>query len=198
MSKYICIVCGRSFNQKCHLDNHNNKKVPCVKIEKQNENDKIKKENEELKKEIKELKKEIEELKNTKDIVIKDININSNNNINITNNFNVIKVIDHGKEDYNKLDIKKIMLDNQILPKLNYISTIIYYIHCNDEYPEYQNIYISDMSRNKAMVYHDGKWTGVDKVSTMDNLLNSIVNCVDTRYRKILQNRNLFLIILQN
>ena len=72
------------------------------------------------------------------------------------------------------------MLDNQILPKLNYISTIIYYVHCNDDYPEYQNIYISDMSRNKAMIYHDGKWTSADKVSTMDNLFNSIVNCVDT------------------
>ena len=71
------------------------------------------------------------------------------------------------------------MLDNQILSKLNYISTIIYYVHCNDEYPEYQNIYISDMSRNKEMIYHDGKWISADKVSTMDNLFNSIVNCID-------------------
>jgi hypothetical protein len=187
MSKYLCIICGREFKQKCHLDNHNNKKVPCVIIEKQNDNQNIRKEleqvkneNEQVKNENEQLKKEIEELKNTKDIVIKDVNINSNNNINITNNFNVIKIIDHGKEDYTKLDIKKIMLENQILPKLNYISTIIYYVHCNDEYPEYQNIYISDASRNKAMIYHDGKWISADKVSTMDNLFNSIVNCVDT------------------
>ena len=83
-------------------------------------------------------------MKNTKDIIkndinidIKDVNINNNinNNINITNNYNVIKIIDHGKEDYTKLDIKKIMLENKVLPKYNYISTIIYYIHCNEEYP---------------------------------------------------------------
>lgn len=207
MSKYECTKCGREFKKKNHLDNHNIKKIPCIKIEKQNDNEniikeleKMKNENEKMKNEILEVKnknekliKELEELKNTKDIVITDVNINdaninnininnnnNNNNINITNNFNVIKVIDHGKEDYTKLDIKKIMLDNRVLPKLNYISTIIYYVHCNDEYPEYQNIYISDMNRNKAMIYHDGKWISADKVSTMDTLFNSIVNCVDT------------------
>ena len=36
------------------------------------------------------------------------------------------------------------------------------------------------MSRNKAMVYHDGKWISADKVSTIDNLFNTIVNSVDT------------------
>ena len=192
MSKYFCVLCGREFKKKNHLDNHNNRKKPCIYLEKQNDNENIRTELERIKNENEQLKKEIEELKNIKEtketkniidtndiIIIKDNNINSNN-INITNNFNVIKVIDHGKEDYNKLDIKKIMLENKVLPKLNYISTIIYYVHCNDEYPEYQNIYISDMSRNKAMIYHDGKWISADKVSTMDNLFNSIVNCVDT------------------
>jgi len=29
-------------------------------------------------------------------------------------------------------------------------------IHINDKYPEYKNIYISDINRGKAMV-HDGK-----------------------------------------
>ena len=192
MSKYLCEKCGREFKQKGHLKNHYNKKIPCIKIEKQNDNDNIRKEFEKIINENEQLKKEIEELKNTKDIVINDIIINdmniisdvninnNNNNISITNNFNVIKIIDHGKEDYTKLDIKKIMLENQVLPKYNYISTILYYVHCNDEYPEYQNIYISDMSRNKAMIYHDGKWISADKVSTMDNLFNSIANHVDT------------------
>ena len=196
MPIHLCVICGREFKKKNHLDNHNNKKFPCVKIDKQNEIERIKEELEKYKNitielekyknENEQLKKEIEELKNTKDIInnndinidIKDINIH--NNINITNNYNVIKIIDHGKEDYTKLDIKKIMLENKVLPKYNYISTIIYYIHCNEEYPEYQNIYISDMSRNKAMIYHDGKWISADKVSTMDNLFNSIVNSVDT------------------
>ena len=35
------------------------------------------------------------------------------------------------------------------------------------------------MSRNKEMIYHDGKWIRADKVSTMDNLFNSIVSYVN-------------------
>ena len=154
--------------------------IPCIKIEKQNDNknirkelEKIKSENILIKSENDQLKKEIVELKNMKDSVINDVNIN------ITNNFNIITLIDHGKEDYNKLNIKKIMLENQILPKLNYIFTILYYVHCNEEYPEYQNIYISDMNRNKVMIYHNGTWISTDKVSTMDNLFNSIVKHID-------------------
>jgi len=77
------------------------------------------------------------------------------------------------------------MLENPILPNLNYISTVIYYVHCNDELPEYQNIYISDMNRNKAMVYHDGKWNSVDKESTMDKLFNNIISLVDNETENI-------------
>lgn len=185
MLEYKCILCGRLFKQKIHLINHNNKKTPCVQIDMYNEYEKIKKELEIIKTENEKLKKELYELKNNKisDIVINENNVNNVNNVNINGdlniNFNVIKVIDHGKEDYTKIDIKKIMLDNQVLPNLNYISTIIYYVHCNNDFPEYQNVYISDMSRNKAMIYHDGKWISADKMTTLDNLYNSIVNHTD-------------------
>ena len=106
MFKYLCEKCGRDFKQKCHLHNHINKKIPCIKIEKQNDNENIRKElekirneNMEIKNETDQLKKEIEELKNTKDIIINDVNIINdvsinNNNINITNNFNVIKLLE--------------------------------------------------------------------------------------------------------
>ena len=71
------------------------------------------------------------------------------------------------------------MLKNNILSKYTYISTIIYYIHCNDEYPEYQNIYISDNNRNNAKIYYNGKWSNADKKLTIGNLFNSIVNTLD-------------------
>ena len=71
------------------------------------------------------------------------------------------------------------MLDNQVLPNLNYISTVIYYVHCNNELPEYQNIYVSDINRNRAMVYNDGKWVCTDKNTTIDKLFNNIASCVD-------------------
>ena len=210
MIVYTCNRCGREFKKKDHLNNHNNKKVPCVKIDKQYEIELIKKEHEkyklenlELKKnknnknsfvkiennnEIELIKQELEKYKLENNKLIKEIkelkhtnNFITNNNININNNinFNVVKIIDHGKEDYTKLDIKNLMLNNKYLSKYNYISTIIYYIHCNDNYPEYQNIYISDLSRNKAMIYYDGKWSHANKFLTIDNLFNSIFNSVD-------------------
>ena len=39
MNEYICDKCGKSFSQKCHYDNHNNKKYPCITNEQlKNEN----------------------------------------------------------------------------------------------------------------------------------------------------------------
>jgi hypothetical protein len=200
MTVYTCQLCGREFKKKDHLNNHNNKKIPCIKTDKLYEIELIKKElekykleNAELKKnenniEIQLIKQELEKYKLINNELMKEINnlkgtnnFITNNNININNNinFNVVKIIDHGKEDYTKLDIKNLMLNNKYLSKYNYISTIIYYIHCNDDYPEYQNIYISDLSRNKAMIYYDGRWTHANKFLTIDNLFNSIFNSVD-------------------
>lgn len=207
MHVFTCQLCGRDFKKKDHLNNHNNKKIPCVKIDKQYEIELIKKElekykheNAELKNnknsftkienynEIELIKEELEKYKLINNELVKEINnlkntnnFITNNNININNNisFNVVKIIDHGKEDYTKLNIKNLMLNNKYLDKYNYISTIIYYIHCNDNYPEYQNIYISDLSRNKAMIYYNGKWSHANKFLTIDNLFNSIFNSVD-------------------
>jgi len=179
MVLYTCEICDHKFKQKSHYTNHKNRKIPCSKSSTIEE---IKNENKKIKKELKESIEIIEKLKN-----IKDININGENNGNINinnctinNNINVIQIIEHGKEDYSKIDIEKIMLENPVLPNLNYISTVIYHVHCSEKYPEYQNIYISDMNRNKAIAYQDGKWTSKDKSNTIETLFNNITNCVDT------------------
>ena len=178
MVLYICEICNHVFKQKSHYNTHKNRKIPCSKpmtIEEiKNENIKIKKE----------LKKSMEIIEKIKNENAKDININGDVNINNgtvnNNNINVIQIIDHGKEDYSKIDIEKIMLDNPILPPLNYISTVIYHIHCSEKYPEYQNVYISDINRNKAIAYDEGKWINKDKNNTIDTLFNNIASCVDT------------------
>jgi len=182
MVLYPCENCGHIFKQKGHFIDHQSRKNPCKKpvsiIDVQDE----------LKKTIdlvNKLKKENELLKNENDENVKDKDIIINGNVNIhndivNNNINVIQIIDHGKEDYSKIDIEKIMLDNPVLPTLNYISTVIYYIHCSEKYPEYQNVYISDINRNKAIAYEDGKWINKDKTNTIDTLFNNIASCVDT------------------
>jgi hypothetical protein len=39
-------------------------------------------------------------------------------------------------------------------------------IHFNPQYPQLSNIYISDINREKCMVYEDGEW----KLSSVDNI----------------------------
>lgn len=39
-------------------------------------------------------------------------------------------------------------------------------IHFNQKYPQLSNIYISDINREKCMVYEDGEW----KLSNIDNI----------------------------
>jgi hypothetical protein len=182
MVNYTCNICGHVFKQKCHFSDHKNRKYPC-----KNQSSIIEVQ-EELKKTIKlvnKLKKENKMLKNDKittnitgDNNLNNVKIINNNTIN--NNINVIQIIDHGKEDYSKIDIEKIMLENPHLPPLNYISTVIYNVHCSEKYPEYQNIYISDINRNKVIAYEDGKWVNKDKNNTIEKLFNNITNCVDT------------------
>jgi hypothetical protein len=155
---------------------YNSEKVNILEKEKKEYKDILEKENDALKKINEELKKEIKDNKN--------VIINNNYGDTITNNFNLIKIIDHGKENYDKINIKQILKEKTDLPPLNYISTIIYYIHCNNEHPEYQNIMIPDKSRNKAMIYFNGKWINVDKNTTMETLFNKIIYYYDNESEK--------------
>jgi hypothetical protein len=177
---FSCKKCERVFSRKDNLKRHmDNKTRPCIKAELI-----LKLENEILKEKYEIVIKENHELKENEINIINKNSINTinnlnNNNINITNNYNIVKIIDHGKENYNNIDIKKIIKENKLLPELNYISTIIYNIHCNDDFPEYQNIFIPDKNRDKATVYRDGKWSNVDKDTTMDKLFNNVINYYD-------------------
>jgi hypothetical protein len=64
-------------------------------------------------------------------------------------------------------------------------------IHINDKYPEYKNIYISDINRGKAMV-HDGKKWKLDKYKNIgDKLLDKILNFMEERYEEIKEDKNI-------
>ena len=96
---------------------------------------------------------------------------NSNNNLtnsnnNIQNNF--VMVI-FGKEDLSIID-EKLFIDRII--KKNTISgvkipdEVLKIIHFNPMYPQLSNIYISDINREKCMVWEDGEWI----LSNIDNI----------------------------
>uniref|UniRef100_A0A6C0C5F2 C2H2-type domain-containing protein n=1 Tax=viral metagenome TaxID=1070528 RepID=A0A6C0C5F2_9ZZZZ len=72
MVKYSCEVCGKTFKQKGHYNNHINKKTPCKPIENKIIEDKI--------------NEKIQELSEKGDITINNINLNLNiNELNINN-----------------------------------------------------------------------------------------------------------------
>ena len=94
-------------------------------------------------------------------------NINSNSNSNNTQNNFVM--VNFGKEDLSIID-KKLFLDRIV--KKNIISgvkipdEVLKIIHFNPQYPQLSNIYISDINRDKCMVWEDGKWI----LSNIDNI----------------------------
>ena len=164
-----------------------------------NELDKLKIENEKLKKEIERL---LNENKNNINIVnnINNENIvnntnngnivnntnngnivnNTNNqNITINNNINIIQIVNHGEENYDKINMNEIIEKLNNPPPLERVSSMIYYIHCNDEFPEYQNIYVSDLSRGKMKIYKNGEWRNIETKSTVDALSNKIIEYYD-------------------
>ena len=94
-----------------------------------------------------------------------------NNNQKITNNTqnNNIMLVNFGKEDLKTIDERE-FIDRII--KINKITgvkipdEVLKIIHFNPKYPQLSNIYISDINREKCMVYEDGEW----KLSNIDNI----------------------------
>jgi hypothetical protein len=121
---------------------------------------------------------------NTKSInnvkTVKTINSN-NNNINNTNNGTVINnhftLVGYGKEDLSKLDKKEML---KILQN-GYNSTIrlTQAVHFNPKYPEYHNIYISNMKNKYAMMYDGATWGLTIKDDLIDRIYDDKKNYIE-------------------
>ncbi|VBB17734.1 hypothetical protein YASMINEVIRUS_197 [Yasminevirus sp. GU-2018] len=126
---------------------------------------KLEKENAQLKKEVTILKKNVKTSK-----VVNTVN-NGNMNINkgvINNTTNQIILVGYGQEDLSKLDKSQLI---KILQN-GYNSTVklTEAVHFNPKYPEYHNIYISNMRDKYAMMFDGNKWT----LTMKEDLINQI------------------------
>ena len=178
--KYHCKYCHKGFTTdnsmyrhmkhtckvKKDLDSKKDKILErLIKLE--DDNKLIKQENNKLKKEIKKIKKS--KLSTT----IKKITNNNNNKINngtinkgtINNN---IVLIGYGKEDLAKIDKKDILKSL----KKGFYSTIqlTEAVHFNPKYPEYHNVYISNIKDKYAMMYDGKEWTLTRKAELIERL----------------------------
>jgi hypothetical protein len=189
--KKICHYCGYETERK---DNYNRHLLSC-KIrkrdieEKEEILNKLLEQNNKLVSTIEELNKRIDKLENEK----KTNQIQNNRNVKHQNNGtinNTINIIGFGQEDLSRIDNKEFF---EALMQMGYKipAKMVEKIHINDKYPEYKNIYISDINRGKAMVYDGKKWK-LDKYNNIsDKLLDKILNFMEERYEDIKDNKNI-------
>ena len=143
---------------KIEQENEKLKQITCVLQKKQHDTEK---ENKELKQEVKKLKKSIHNAHN------QNVSVICNN---ITNNgmINNILLVGYGMEDMKKIDKKEIL---KSLHKGFFSSVCLTKsVHFNPKYPEYHNVFISNIKNRYAMMYSDGKWI----LTTKDDLINQI------------------------
>jgi hypothetical protein len=175
--KFVCKYCNKNFSRNDNLFRHINNSCKIRKIQEEEkekifiellkQNELIKKQNEELKNQNNEFRSEIEDLKrkvnvkNIKNIKISNnlIKNQTNNESNITQNINIHynHLVDHGKEDLEKIDYKVFIEAMKKTGPLLF-EKLGEGIHLNPKYPENQNIYISDVNREKCMIYYNNKW----------------------------------------
>jgi hypothetical protein len=170
---FICEYCNSTFTRLDSLKRHKNYRC------------KIKKEliiHDNLLKKINKQNNEIIKLK------CDTININSNNIINSNNTTN-IKVLAFGKEDLTKLTdevLKRIFNKGfQSVPEL------IKFLHFNENIPENQNLYISNMRSNEIHLYNGKQYIIEDKDDIIDSLYDDKAYYLEEKYEdyKNLPNR---------
>ena len=186
----ICLYCKNEFTNKSHLTRHI--KSYC-KVKKQEDNkkeeiyQKLLEENKELKKEREEFKKELEEVKNEiKQMKILGKTINNHNPKNCVihngDNNNIV-IVAHGREDLDKINVKYIL--EALKRGTSCIPVITERIHFNQSYPEYQNVYISNMNQKYGMIYDGKEWKLKDKDTIIEDLYEKKFDFLDENFENI-------------
>ena len=201
-TKFMCIDCNHIFQRQKHLDSHTEKKAcknvkyKCKYCEKGFTTDnsmyrhmkhvcKIKKTDNDKKDEILEklikleeendkLKQELIRIKQKNKIIYNNsINNNSINNGTINN----IILIGYGKEAIANIDKQDILksLKNGFYSTLHLTEAV----HFNPKYPEYHNIYISNIKDKYAMMYDGIEWTLTIKTELIDKLYEDKKNYIE-------------------
>lgn len=178
--KYFCKLCEKGFTTQTNMYRHmrincfikrENEKEKVEIYEKlltlENENKKIKEDND---KKLEMLKKENQKLKKDIILVKKQMNQTTIKTTNINNgviNNNII-LVGYGKEDLSKLNKSELL---KILQN-GYNSTIklTEALHFNPKFPEYHNVYISNIKDKYAMMFDGANWT----LTTKEDLINKI------------------------
>jgi Zn-finger nucleic acid-binding protein len=159
-----CPHCKKKFFHKGNVNKHIEKK-----------NCKVIKNKEKIDDRAKEMLKEMME-NHFKSNINTNINTTNNNitNNNTTNNINntqniQVNIFSVGKEDLSRLseeDILKICTSGTYYP-----IVAAQVIHCNKNYPEFQNFLISNLRSNTGLVYANDTWVSKSQDEILTNLM---------------------------
>lgn len=172
---YSCKSCNKTFSSKSSMYRHNRenciikKQHDAAKIEIFDRLIKLEENNKRLEEENTLLKREMRKMKSIDQTINNIYNSNDTNNTNngliINNN---ITLVGYGNEDMTKLDKSEVLkvLQTGYKSALKLTETV----HFNPNYPEYHNIYISNMKDKYAMMFDGTNWM----LTTKDDLINRI------------------------
>jgi cystathionine beta-lyase family protein involved in aluminum resistance len=134
---------------------------------------------EEQQKNNEELKKKVEELSHLTEIN-KNITVNDNSTNNTTNN-NVYNIFSVGKEDLSRLSKEEII---KICTSGTYYPLVAAeIIHCNEKYPEFQNMLISNLRSNDGLIKINDKWES----KTQDEILSALLRVDKTHVSSLIK-----------
>jgi hypothetical protein len=135
---------------------------------------------EEQQKNNEELKKKVEELSHLTEIN-KNIIVNDNSTNNTTNNNNVYNIFSVGKEDLSRLSKEEII---KICTSGTYYPLVAAeIIHCNEKYPEFQNMLISNLRSNDGLIKINDKWES----KTQDEILSALLRVDKTHVSSLIK-----------
>jgi len=185
---YYCSYCDKSYEnrkskwkheQKCK--NINNKDNKIKQLEEENKTIR-----EEFNNAIIEIKKEFIDLLKNNNITsenLKQINnkVHNVNNKYGNNNINNGHIINNTYVKFGNLDYTKIFSEKEICSLMtNYkykcLEEFIKKVHFNDKYPEYGNIFITNLRDNIAYIFDGKEFIASDKTDTIIELIDDHAN----------------------
>ena len=177
---FNCNMCNKTFTLKTNLTRH--RKNICNKSTTENDfettiqlqlnklEEHIKEQDDKIKEQNDKIKEQAERIKRLEEqIVVINTQINNTTNNNTQNNI----IFELGNENF-----KQVLTDEQKLQILNQkYESIEYFIkkyHCNKDYPQFQNVKITSMTKSHCKVYskNDKKYIAKDMKYTIEKLVD--------------------------
>jgi hypothetical protein len=203
--KHICQFCSTEFTRSDNLKTHINKNCKVRKEQDANKDKIIEllvKKDEQIEQLLKQNHELIVKLSETNTHSLTNAhnttdsnNTNTNNGSITTNNGSITTNNGHIttnniKIEFGKENLDKISNDFFIKTLLNFSgaaipSKIIEGIHFNPELKEFMNVFITDMSRNKAMIHDGHKWNIANADEVVNTLFDRAVNFCEDRNEEL-------------